>query len=118
VTARERHRLGALLLLTLVSNAAEAQEIPLPIAIGFLSPLVAIVMAAILGVVARSWRAALINIGLICVWVLGYLAVIHTFTADWIIYTPIALYGIHCIVLSALLGWAIVRRLRGQRGLW
>lgn len=80
-----------------------------------LSPLLAIVLAIVLGVLARSARNGATHVLLILVWVAAFWLASVYVTNDWVIWTPLVLYGIHVVVLLAVIAFQAVSRFRHAR---
>lgn len=95
-------RLGALLAATallLVSSPAHAQKVPwivLPLAA---SPFLALVLAAAVGVAAKSWRVGWLNAALVFVWVAWFIGSSNYATSDFVIWASIAALAIHVLVM-------------------
>ena len=78
-----------------------------------LSPLFVFLLAIILGFVTRSWWVAIRHSGLIGVWILLFWAASYWVESDYVIWTPLALFGIHAAVMVALIIRGVLRRVRG-----
>ena len=86
-------------LLAIAPLDAHAQKVPwivLPLAA---SPLVAIVLAGVLGVVARSWSIALTNAALVFVWVAWFFVASKYVPSDPVIWASLVALGLHCLVM-------------------
>jgi hypothetical protein len=94
----------------LVPVSASAQEIPVSLAVAALSPLLMIGFAIALGFLARSWRIGALHTGLVVFWAVLFVIAAQTTTNDYVIWTPIVLYGIHSILILILIGSWIARR--------
>jgi MFS-type transporter involved in bile tolerance (Atg22 family) len=104
---------AGLLPLALMPGVAHAQHLsPLLVATA-LSPLLVFLLAIILGIVARSWKTGVMHAGLIVIWVLLFGVASYWVENDYIIWTPVALYSVHALVIVALLIVGIAKRLRG-----
>ena len=91
---------------------AHAQEIPLTIAAIALSPLLVLLFAAVLGVVVRSWAVGVAHAGLVAVWIVLFGVASYWVENDYVIWTPLVLYGVHAITLIILIIKGVVRRIR------
>jgi len=89
---------------------AHAQQIHPIFAVMAVSPLLAILLAVVLGVLSRSWRIGAAHVGLIVVWVLLFAIASYWVENDYIIWTPLVLFGVHAVTLSILVAKAAVRR--------
>jgi len=74
------------------------------------SPLLAIVLAVVFGVVSHSWRIGAAHAGLIVVWVLLFAIASYWVENDYIIWTPLVLFGVHAVTLLILVAKAAMRR--------
>jgi MFS-type transporter involved in bile tolerance (Atg22 family) len=89
---------------------ANAQYIPPIIVALALSPLLVMLFAVILGVVSRSWLIGARHVGLIVVWIVLFGIAAYWVENDYVIWTPLALYVGHAIVMIIL----IVKRMLGR----
>ena len=94
-------------------GTAFAQNIPPIIAALALSPVLVFLLAIVLGVVTRSWRVALRHSGFVCVWILMFGIASYWVENDYVIWTPLALYGIHAGTMIILIARGVHRRLKG-----
>ena len=107
-------RLFGLTFLLLVSEVAQAQQIPTSFALAALSPLVVLVLAAILAIVVRSWRVGFLHVGLLLTWVIVFLFVVQHFDSDYksyIIGIPIIVYVAHTLLILGLLITNLLKRI-------
>jgi hypothetical protein len=93
-------------------GSAYAQEIPPLIGALALSPIVVMLLALVLGIVTRSWRVGAAHAALVAVWLLLFGIASYWVENDYVIWTPLALYALHALIMLAL----IVQRLIGRRG--
>jgi len=77
------------------------------------APLLAIVLSAVLGTMARSWLIGLGNVGLVGLWVAWFIAVSMYVKSDLMNWAPIAALGVHMVVLACLI---VLRALRHGLG--
>jgi MFS-type transporter involved in bile tolerance (Atg22 family) len=94
-------------------GVAAAQNIPPVIAALALSPVLVLLLAVILGVVTRSWRVGIRHFGLVVVWILLFGVTSYWVENDYVIWTPLALYGIHAATMTFLIARGVLRRVRG-----
>ncbi len=103
-------RLSGVLLAAWPADAF-AQKVPwtvLPLAA---SPLVALLLCAVLGVVARSWRTGLGHAALVMLWIAWFWAASNHSTSDALTWAPIAVLALHMLALLV----AIVHHRRRRR---
>lgn len=94
-------------------GSALAQNIPPIIAALAFSPVLAFLFAIVLGVVTRSWRVALLHSGLIGMWILLFGIASYRVENDYVIWMPLALYGVHAATMILLIARGVLRRARG-----
>jgi hypothetical protein len=96
------------------SPDAHAQRIPWIVVPLAASPVIAILLSGVLGIVTRSWLVGLANTSLVILWVAWFTAASNYSTSDLLIWASIAALGLHSLVMV----WAIVlhafRRARGR----
>ena len=80
--------------------------------VGALSPLLVLVLTAVLGVVVRSWKAGASHAALIVVWIVLFGIASYYVENDYIIWTPLAIYILHSLLIIGLIAVGIVRRKR------
>ena len=88
---------------------AYGQHIPLVIVAMALSPLLVTLLAVILGAISRSWNVGLAHVGLVALWVLLFGVASYWVENDYVIWTPIVLYGVHAVTMIALIAARAVR---------
>lgn len=98
-----------------IPGIALAQNIPPTIAALAISPVLVFLLAAVLGVVTRSWRVAIRHSVLVCVWILLFGIASYWVENDYVIWTPLALYGIHAATMIILIARSVLGRLKGKR---
>lgn len=110
-------RAGALLLVmsavAFFPSDAHAQKIPwivLPLAA---SPVVAVLLAAALGVVVRSWSVGLTHALLVIAWVIWFVAASNYSSDDIVVWSSVAALALHALVMLWLIVLHAVRRVRG-----
>ena len=88
--------------LTLPGSACAQQISPLIGALA-LSPIVVMLLALVLGIVARSWRVGAVHAALVALWLLLFGIASYWVENDYVIWTPLALYALHALAMSALI---------------
>lgn len=91
---------------------AHAQNIPPAIAALALSPILVFALAAAHGFLSRSWRVGFAHAGLVAIWLLLLGVASYWVENDYVIWTPLALYGIHAVTLVILIVKGVLRRAR------
>ena len=89
---------------------AYAQNISPTIAALALSPLLVMLFAVVLGVVSRSWIVGTAHAGLVAVWVMLFGVASYWVENDYVIWTPLVLYGVHAITMIILIVKGVLRR--------
>lgn len=90
-------------LLCLLPAVAHAQHIPAWLAAAAVSPIAALLLVAVLAWLKRSWRVALTHALGLLIWVASFLLASAFVTNDLVIWTPLALYTLHCLLILGLL---------------
>jgi hypothetical protein len=114
---RAAELLLATLTLVLLPSDAHAQKIPwivLPLAA---LPFVAILIAAALGVAAKSWPVGLKNSALVTVWVVWFAIASRFSTSDLVIWASIVALGLHSLVMLWRIALHAYRRARARTGI-
>jgi len=106
--------LCALALLLLAPRLAHAQHLSVAIVAGALSPVAVCVLAVLVGFVARSWRLGAMHVAVVIVWVALFVIASQWVENDYVIWTPIALYVMHALLLLVLLVVGIAKRVAGR----
>jgi len=89
---------------------AHAQYIP-PVFVALaLSPILVLLLAMVLGVVSRSWLVGLKHAGLVAIWILLFGVASYWIENDYVIWTPLALYVIHAVIMLILIARGVLRR--------
>lgn len=99
-----RAQAAALVSLGFAPQAAHAQQLSMPIALAVVSPLAAALLAVVLGLATRSWRATVAHLTLLSLWIVLFLLAAQNVDNDYVVWTPLVLYAAHVLVLLALLG--------------
>lgn len=93
-----------------VPGSAHAQNIPPIIAAIAVSPVLVMLLAVVLGVMSRSWLVGATHAGLVAMWVLLFGVASYWVENDYVIWTPLVLYGVHAITLVVLVFKGVLRR--------
>jgi hypothetical protein len=109
------HFLKALLAVSALTlpGVALAQNIRPIIGALALSPVLVFLLAIVLGFVTRSWRVAVKHSGLVGVWILLFGMASYWVENDYVIWTPLVLYGIHAATMIFLIARGVLLRARG-----
>ncbi len=91
-------------------ESAHAQHISTRTAAAVISPLVVIVLAIVLAILNRNWLTGIVHVGLVGLWVALLIIASQLVENDYIIWTPLALYVLHAIIILILLLSAIIKR--------
>ena len=89
---------------------AHAQQIPPAIAVLALSPILVLALAIGLGVVTRSWMVGGLHAAIVSILVMLLAIASYWVENDIVIWTPIALLGIHAVILVVLIAKGVLRR--------
>lgn len=98
------------LMLLALPRMAMAQNIPPEIAALALSPVLALLLALVLGIVNRSLRIGLGHSGLVVLWILLFGVASYWVENDYVIWTPLVLYGIHTATMVILIAGSLFGR--------
>ena len=94
----------------LLPAAAFAHSIP-PIMVGLaLSPLVALLLACVYGIMAGRWKVLVLNLALIALWTLLFGLAAANVTSDFVIWSPIVAMLVHIVALLVLIVLRLVAR--------
>jgi hypothetical protein len=94
-----------------LSLPAHAQNVPLWVAIGIVSPVPMFLLCLILGVVARSAATGLRHAAFVFAWIVLFTLASYFVENDYVIWTPLALYLLHGVLLLALIVRHVVKRI-------
>jgi hypothetical protein len=103
-------RWAVFLLTGFIPGMAHAQQIPVEYAVVAASPLLAILLALILGWLSGSWKTAALHAGGVALWVLLFILASFYITNDYLLWLPLLLYGAHASLILSL----VVVRLLGR----
>ena len=109
-TVKMPHTLPVALLL-LLPGTAHAQYVPPWLAAAALSPVLVLFLAIILGLLRGSWKTGLKHAGFVILWVVLFVITAQTIENDYVIWTPIVLYGLHTLLILALITINIFKRM-------
>lgn len=94
-----------------LSFPAHAQNVPLWVAIGIVSPVPMFLLCLVLGVVARSAATGLRHAAFVLAWIVLFTLASYFVENDYVIWTPLALYLLHGVLLLVLIVMHIVKRI-------
>ena len=97
-----------------VPGVACAQEIPPLIAWMALSPILVLLLAIVLGIVSRSWLVGAKHAGLVALWVALFAIASYWIENDYIIWTPLVVYGVHAMIMLVLVIRRVMWRTKGR----
>jgi hypothetical protein len=117
---RTSRRLATAVLLGLASAPANAQHgVPVWLFVAMASPLLVLILVAIYGWLAKAMRASVVHSALLVVWTVWFwLASNHNevtllgISTDYVIWTALALYLLHTILIVILVFIHASRRIR------
>jgi len=96
-----------------VPGFAYAQNISGWVFVGILSPVLMIGFAITIGFLTTSWRNGFSHAGLVVIWVALFWVASVCVTNDYIIWTPLALYFIHGLIMLGLVIALIWKSMKG-----
>ena len=108
--ANHRARIGALALGTLPISA-QAQYVPTWLIAAILSPILVLFLCIVLGVLARSVRVGATHAMIVLGWVVLFSLASYFVENDYVIWTPLALYILHSVLLLVLIVVEIAKRI-------
>jgi hypothetical protein len=112
------NRAAALLLATgslaLWPLDAHAQKIPWIVVPLALSPVLAVFLSAVLGVVTKSWLVGIASTGIVAAWVVWFAVASKYSTSDLLVWAPIMALGLHLIVMIPWIVLLVFRRARSR----
>lgn len=95
----------------ILPRIAYAQYVPPLLAALALSPLLVLLLAVVLGIVSRSWLVGAKHAGLVLVWIVMFVIASYWVENDYVIWTPLALYGAHAIAMIILIVKGVLSRM-------
>lgn len=110
----KREHYTALVFLTLLPGIVYAQHVPGIIVLAVLSPLAVITLAVVLGFLVRSWKTGLTHVGLMIIWLVLFVFAAQSVENDYVIWTPLALYCIHALIVLALVIGKVGKRIAAR----
>ena len=90
--------------------AAHAQNVPIWLVAGVVSPLLAFLLCGILGLLAKSSRTAGRHAIMILIWIILFSLASYFVENDYVIWTPLILYILHSVLLVVLIAVQIIKR--------
>lgn len=96
------------------SVPAQAQYISFWIVAAVLSPIVVFLLCLVLGLLTRSLRIGALHAGFVLAWVVLFSLASYFVENDYVIWTPLALYLLHCALLLVLIVVEIAKRMAGR----
>ena len=102
------------LLLALASPPVLAQEVPLWIVVGVVSPALAFSLAASLALISPGLGKASLHLKLLALWIATFLLTSFVVENDWLIWTPMHLYIAHLALLPIFVFRQLLRRIESD----
>ncbi len=90
--------------------SAQAQQVPGWLVAGALSPVVALIFCIVLAVVSGSLRRAGWHLGWLLVWIIWFALAAYFVENDHFIWTPMALFALHFLLLPVLIVSVFIKR--------
>lgn len=106
-------KLALAIMAVLLPGVADAQQVPPLIAGMAISPIFVLLLAIALGIVSRSLRVGLKHAGLVVLWILLFAIASLWVENDYIIWTPLALYLAHALIMLVLFVRGLMHGARG-----
>lgn len=94
--------------------AAHAQYIPPWMIVAALSPVFVLLLCVVLGWLTRSVRIGALQAALVIAWVVLFALASYFVENDYVIWTPMALYVLHSVLLVVLIVVEIAKRIAGR----
>lgn len=107
--------MAGVIMLSLLPFSAQAQQVPIWLVAAALSPLVVFLLCVVLALLCRSAALGLRHAGFVLLWIGLFGLASYWIENDYLIWTPLTLYGLHAGVLLVLVAVAGVRRLSGRQ---
>jgi hypothetical protein len=95
-------------------SPAHAQYIPPWVVVGALSPVLVILLAAILGLLVKSVRIGALHAALVLLWIVLFSVASYFVENDSVIWTPLVLYLLHFVLLGILIAVQIAKRIAAK----
>jgi hypothetical protein len=102
------------LMLGILPTAAYAQYVPTWLIAAVMSPILVLFLCIVFGVLARSVRIGAIHAALVLTWVVLFSLASYFVENDYVIWTPLALYVLHAVLLLVLIVVEIAKRISGR----
>ena len=90
--------------------SAHAQNVPIWLVAGILSPLLAFLLCVILGLLAKNFRIGGRHAITILIWIILFSLASYYVENDYVIWTPLILYVLHSVLLVVLIAVQIIQR--------
>ena len=100
------------MVLALLPGLAHAQHVPMIFVVGAVSPLLVLALTVVLGFLVHSWKTGISHAALTLVWITLFGIASYNVENDYIIWTPLAIYILHSLLIIVLITLAILRRNR------
>lgn len=98
--------------LVLLPLPAHAQRIPTMALVLAALPLVAMILAAAVGIAMRSWPAGLLHAALVALWVAWFVLASNYVRSDLVIWASIGALVLHSLLMVGLIARRLLRRAR------
>ena len=92
---------------------AHAQHVSPVIAALAVSPIVVLLLTAVLGFASRSWLVGIAHAALVLLWILMFAIASYWVENDYVIWAPLVLFGAHAVALVVLIARGLLRRASG-----
>lgn len=93
---------------------AHAQYVPPWAIAAVLSPILVLLLCIVLGCLTRSLRIGALHAGLVLAWVVLFYLATYFLENDYVIWTPLALYLFHSVLLLVLIVVELAKRITGR----
>ena len=90
--------------------SAHAQNVPIWLIAGVLSPLIAFLLCVILGLLAKSIRIGGRHAIIMLIWIILFSLASYYVENDYVIWTPLILYVLHSVLLVVFVAVQIIKR--------
>lgn len=107
---------GLAALAGMLPASAQAQYVPPALIAAALSPILVLILCAVLGWLRRSLRTGMIHAGLVLLWVVLFSFASYYVRNDYVIWTPLAAYILHSLLLLILTVVETTRRITNRAG--
>jgi hypothetical protein len=104
------------LILGILPLPAQAQYVSTWLIAAVLSPILVLFLCVVLGVLARSVRIGAFHAAIVVTWVVLFSLAAYFVENDYVIWTPLALYILHSVLLLVLIVVEIAKRITSRVG--